>query len=216
MKKVIILIIIAVVVIIAVILGISNHYNQKRMIKKWTDYNSSAGISWDCEVIPEGNLEQLPNRFFLVSPISGRDQWRFKSIKPGTVTICWFYYTGGLTLEPDNSYAQDYIIHDNLEIEEIGKHYPVWEVVESRTIREYYESISTSLTHLLTDRYNEFEDVTYEVSYDTELKKFYITAYNTHYNGEDVKKFVHDYTLRIFSQQGNIFADYSVDVTVVE
>jgi hypothetical protein len=177
----------------------------------------STGENWEFECIPNTSIELVEKEDlgFILSP--GHDElWKFEIIKPGKCTLCWIKYKSGSSLSLTDSYAQDYIVKDNLEIEKIGEPYPIWKVEGCKAVSDYIERISTNLSYMLTDYYNEFDGVTYEVSYDTDLKKFYVIAYNTNFNGDDIKQFAYDFTVETLHQQGKIFDEYEVEVTVVD
>jgi hypothetical protein len=131
--------------------------------------------------------------------------------------MCWIRYTGGSTLDSDSSYAQDYIIHDNLEIEEIGEPYPIWEVPECTAVQKYIDNVKYSLEYQLNDDfYNEYDDVTYEVDCDQVIKAFNIIAYNTDHTDEDVRKFAYDYSYKLLKPDQGIFTGYTINVEVFD
>jgi predicted secreted protein len=217
MKKSTEIIFIATIAMAFILVGVMFFIEQSKTLTKWTNNVGSAGISWNYEAIPDENIRLFFELHIPTSPIGGRDYWQLRAVKPGKTTICWFRYTGGNSLDADNSYAQDYIIEENLKITEVGEPYPIWKAEECKAVAEHIERVRYSLEERLNnDYYNEYEGVTYEVTYDIENKEFFVVAYNTDYSVEDIKKFAYDFLYNILTPDDGVFTGYTINIDIVD
>jgi hypothetical protein len=176
------------------------------------DYNGSSGSSWEYELIPEGKIELTgeDRRVVFFSP-AGEDILHFKAVEPGEFTMVWFSYNSGFDLDVKESYAQDYRVSDDLQIEKVGKIYPILMIKDSKTISESMERTRSYIQKLLNEE-SDYSDAEFTVTYDTSLRKIYVSI-NRFYNEKELKIYTHNFVLEQIKYEG-LFYKYSVTVSV--
>lgn len=90
----------------------TNSFKSKTM--KISQYsNGSSGECWSYEFSKEGVLEEeeyYTSRFFLNFGPGYRENWIFKSVGEGEVTVYWIKYSGGCDIVESECYEVIYTV----------------------------------------------------------------------------------------------------------
>jgi hypothetical protein len=176
-----------------------------------------AGGVWEYEYFPDElvSLVDTNHTLFnkkLIVLNSNETYWEFKAIKPGRFTFCWVYYDPGLWLNTEKSYAEDYIIDDNLEIHSVGNYRPIYEIekYDKMLFEQYVDQYSRHLEWEIRD----YPEVTYNLSGDYETKTVNVVIYNSNAEDEDnIKSITENYLNDYFEVLGELADDYKINIT---
>jgi hypothetical protein len=128
-----------------------------------------AGGVWEYDYFPEELITLVDTDYTLYNKKlivlnSNETFWEFKAVKPGKFTFCWVYYNPGLWLNPEKSYAEDYLVDENLEIHSAGNYRPIYEI-EKYDMLLFEQYIDEFRRHLYWD-FEEYPDVSYLITED--------------------------------------------------
>jgi hypothetical protein len=152
--------------------------------------------SWDYECIPDdlvicktGNVEV---EMAFVHMISDEKFLEIYPIKPGKFTLCILDYNMGSFLIIDDSYAEDFVITDNLTIYSQGKR-PIYEIEKYDKI--LFEQITDDDSNLHIDwELEDYPDVTYSIESNYETRTVNVFVYGSNSDSEsELHKIIEDY-----------------------
>lgn len=79
--------------------------------------NGSMGENWEYELSNNTVLQEVGHSSASLFPLFGtKDEWTFKAIASGEVTIYWTAYESGNEIVEDECYSVTYIVDDKLNI----------------------------------------------------------------------------------------------------
>jgi hypothetical protein len=173
---------------------------------------------WDYEIIPEGKIKfiNIVDRSSVFRAIAGGsvEEWRFEAIEPGEVTLCWLKSDD--YIDQFDSFAQDYIIADDLSITAIGEPYSVFDVEGCTAFEQFLDHIVYRLSEKLNSNKNEYKGTSYRVTYDLDKKEIYVKAKEKpYYNNDDIEVYVHKISQEYLDIMGGILDEFSVEVTFI-
>jgi hypothetical protein len=127
-----------------------------------------------------GNIEYKFGHFSYVS--NTHYYWAFYPIKPGEFTICALSTDGGEWILIDESYAEDYIIDDNLEIHLVGNKRPIYEIekYDKLLFEQFSGDSSLHLNWVLDD----YPNIRYLITSDYVTRTIDILVYGSDTNNE--------------------------------
>jgi hypothetical protein len=206
-------------VLLIIIAFSSCNENDKSTI---TFYQSTAGSmpsSWEYECFPEGHIsliradETLSSKLFSFVG-GGTNYYKFKAEKPGEFILCWVRYDNLYWISEDNSYVVDYVINENLEIEQVGEQRSIYEIekYDKLLFEQYVDQIERNF-----DRSFEAEKlvgIKYLITSDYQTKTIYLNIKNNNYDEREIIQFTEkemDFYLNNF---GTVSVQYKYSITI--
>jgi hypothetical protein len=159
-------------------------------------YPSTKMGSWDYECIPEdlvicktGNVE-VETAF--VHTISDKKYLRIYPVKPGKFTLCILDYDMGSFLIIEDSYAEDFVITDNLTIYSQGKR-PIYEIEKYDKI--LFEQFTDDDSYLhIGWKLEDYPDVTYSIESNFETRTINVFVYDSKSDNEnELRKIIEEH-----------------------
>jgi hypothetical protein len=191
-----------------------NHFDNN-FIRIYIGQTSEIA-SWKFECMPLGNVvwerSSVIRKFLFISFVSPyEDYWDFYPKKPGKVTICFLKYEGNEWLYIDESYAEDYIVDENLKIFSLGNKRPIYEIEKydrylfEQYLDDHYLNINLSLVN--------YPNVTYSLTsnYDTRTVDILIKGARPD-NESDLHTIIEDYLSKRFQDLDEIMHNTKINI----
>jgi hypothetical protein len=172
---------------------------------------------WEYECLPEGYISLIETGETLSSKISflapGRSQYyKFKAEKSGEFTMYWVCYENIDWLLMDESYVVDYVINENLEIQQVGMKRPIYEI--EKFDRELISRFTKGFSQRIEWALDDYPDVSYLVvnDYDSKLVNVEVKDYkNSDKNA--IKEIIENCLNEAFVELGEIMDGYIINIT---
>jgi hypothetical protein len=195
--------------------------NDKSVIN--TIQHKAAGVKWEYECLPEGYISFVDTDETLSSKIhskiyaaySGTGSsyyYKFKAEKPGAFTLCWVCYNPPIWINMYESYAVDYTINENLEIQQVGEQRPIYEV--EKYDKYLFEQFSNQYELHIEQMLDDYPDVTYSATSTYETRMVDITIYGSNPDDESkLRRVIVDHVNNKFQNLNEVMHDTIVNVT---
>jgi hypothetical protein len=222
MKYKIVLVII-IIINTLVLVGCNNNYKQNNTEEKdetilYVTQFCITGYYWEYECEPDDYIQLIEKGYeskTIINMLSPAltEYWKFKTIKQGEFTLYFLKYHIGDWLIADESYAEDYIVDENLEIHFEGKR-PIYEY--EKYDRILFEQFVNQIEQNF-DRSFEPENlggITYSITSSYMEKSIDITVKNNNYDENLLIEFTEnkmDYYLKSF---GPTETEYNYSITI--
>jgi hypothetical protein len=209
------------ILLLFVVLGFSSCNENDKSIICTIKYIGSSEY-WEYECLPEGYVSFVEKEQPLSSKIHsiiyaaysgiGRSYYyKFKAEKPGEFSLCWVSYDPPVWIDKDNSYVVDYVINENLEIEQVGEQRPIYEIEKYDKL--LFEQFSGKHDLHLEWVLGDYPDVTYSVTSDYENRTVDITIYNSNPDDEsDLQKIFEDHVNNRFQNLSEVMHDTKINI----
>jgi hypothetical protein len=191
--------------------GINKDYLRfSRSIQTNLDY-------WEIVSIPEGYVAcKSGSEEYKIGPFSFESNldyyWEFYPIKPGKFTICSLKYELGDWLLIDDSYAEDYIVDENLEIHLVGNKRPIYEIekYDRYLFMQFTNEFDLHIDWVLED----YPEITYSVSrnYDKRTVNVFVHGSNSD-NESELREIIEDHLNNRFKNLDEVMHDIEINIT---
>jgi hypothetical protein len=184
--------------------------------------SGSIPARWEYEYIPDGYIslikmdETLSSKIYskIFSGFSGSGRsyyYKFKSEKPGEVTLCWVRYEPINWINIHESYAVDYTINEDLEILQVGEKRPIYEIEKYDKL--LFEQFSDE-SHLSLDwALKNYKNITCSATSNYETRTIEVTVHGWNSkNKDDVQKIIYDYLDNKFQNLIEVMHDTKINI----
>jgi hypothetical protein len=168
----------------------------------------------DCVVLQ--NSGSVPTKILFFNIVTNsKNFWEFKSVASGEFTVLNLnYHPGGMWLDYENSYAEDYYVDESLKIHSNGKK-PIYEV--EKYDKYLFEQFSNEYDLHIDWALDDYPDVTYSAASDYENRTVNIILYGSNSNDEsDLRKIIEDCLNEKFQNLNEVMHDTKINITFAD
>jgi hypothetical protein len=167
----------------------------------------------DCVVLQ--NSGPVPTKILFFNIVTNsKNFWEFKSVDPGEFTVFnLHYHPGGMWLDYENSYAEDYYVDETLEIHSNGKK-PIYEVekYDRYLFEQYVDQIKRNFDRSFEAE--KFTGIKYSITSDYQTKTIFLTIQNNNYDEEKLIEFTEDEMDFYLNNFGTVSAEYNYSIII--